>query len=84
MGWHRDRPHFEHMVGISLGAAASMRFRRRLDHGFDRRTMPLPSRSIYHLRGEARQERAQHRADGGDALVNHAAQPVRARPPRYG
>lgn len=54
IGWHRDRPHFEHVVGISLGACASMRFRRRTEHGFDRRTIPLPPRGIYHLHGEAR------------------------------
>ncbi len=55
IGWHRDRPVFEHVVGISLGVAAPMRFRRRLDEGgFARRTVPLPPRSIYHLAGEAR------------------------------
>jgi alkylated DNA repair protein (DNA oxidative demethylase) len=55
IGWHRDRPVFDHVVGISLGVAAPMRFRRRLDDdGFARRTLPLPPRSIYHLAGEAR------------------------------
>jgi alkylated DNA repair dioxygenase AlkB len=56
IGWHRDRPHFEHVVGISLGAEAAMRFRRRTDSGFLRRTLPLPARGIYHLHGEARYE----------------------------
>src|SRR5438270_175772 len=28
IGWHRDRPVFEHVLGISLGAEAVMRFRR--------------------------------------------------------
>ena len=36
IGWHRDRPVFEHVVGLSLGAPATMRFRRRRDKGFDR------------------------------------------------
>ena len=27
IGWHRDRPVFEHVLGISLGAPATMRFR---------------------------------------------------------
>ena len=30
IGWHRDRPVFEHVVGISLGEPATLRFRRRL------------------------------------------------------
>nr|WP_062734306.1 alpha-ketoglutarate-dependent dioxygenase AlkB [Sphingobium abikonense] len=56
IGWHRDRPVFDQVVGISLGASASMRFRRRTQSGFDRRTVPLEPRSIYQLSGEARQE----------------------------
>jgi alkylated DNA repair dioxygenase AlkB len=54
IGWHRDRPLFEHVVGISLGAAASLRFRRRREGGFERRAVPLLPRSAYHLSGEAR------------------------------
>jgi len=56
IGWHRDRPVFDHVLGLSLGAAATMRFRRRRDGGFERRSAPLPPRSIYHLVGEARHE----------------------------
>ncbi|HEU4968238.1 alpha-ketoglutarate-dependent dioxygenase AlkB [Sphingomonas sp.] len=54
IGWHRDRPVFEHVVGVSLGAGATMRFRRRSERGFDRRSLPLPPRAAYHLSGEAR------------------------------
>ncbi len=54
IGWHRDRPVFEHVVGISLGVPATMRFRQRLDTGFARASAPLAPRSIYHLSGEAR------------------------------
>src|SRR3546814_17410101 len=32
IGWHKDRPVFEHVIGVSLGAPATMRFRRRLDN----------------------------------------------------
>jgi alkylated DNA repair protein (DNA oxidative demethylase) len=56
IGWHRDRPVFEHVLGISLGAAAVMQFRRRLPGGFDRMSVLLPPRSIYHLTGEARHQ----------------------------
>jgi DNA oxidative demethylase len=56
IGWHRDRPVFEHVLGISLGAPATMRFRRRRRGGFDRAAALLAPRSIYHLTGEARHE----------------------------
>jgi alkylated DNA repair protein (DNA oxidative demethylase) len=56
IGWHKDRPVFEHVVGISLGAPATMRFRRRAAKGFERVAVPLASRSIYHLTGEIRHE----------------------------
>ncbi len=56
IGWHRDRPVFEHVLGISLGAPATMRFRRRRPDGFDRASVLLAPRSIYHLTGEARHE----------------------------
>ena len=54
IGWHRDRPLFEHVVGVSLGAPAVLRLRRRVERGFERRSLPLPARSAYHLSGEAR------------------------------
>jgi alkylated DNA repair protein (DNA oxidative demethylase) len=54
IGWHRDRPVFEHVVGISLEAPATLRLRRRTTTGFDRAALPLAPRSIYHLGGEAR------------------------------
>ena len=56
IGWHRDRPVFDRVVGISLGAPATMRFRRRRRGGFDRASVLLAPRSIYHLTGEARHE----------------------------
>ena len=56
IGWHRDRPVFEHVFDISLGAPATMRFRRRRRGGFDRAAALLRPRSIYHLTGEARHQ----------------------------
>ena len=56
IGWHRDRPVFAHVLGISLGAPATMRFRRRKPGGFDRASALLAPRSIYHLTGGARHE----------------------------
>ncbi|MDO6415371.1 alpha-ketoglutarate-dependent dioxygenase AlkB [Sphingomonas sp. BIUV-7] len=56
IGWHRDRPAFEHVVGISMGAPAVMRFRRRRSERFDRACAPLAPRGVYHLSGEARHD----------------------------
>jgi alkylated DNA repair protein (DNA oxidative demethylase) len=54
IGWHRDRPVFDHVMGVSLGAPATMRLRRRAPGGFDRFSAELLPRSIYHLSGDAR------------------------------
>lgn len=54
IGWHRDRPVFEDVIGISLGTSATMRFRRRAGAKFERASAPLAPRSVYHLSGEAR------------------------------
>ncbi|MFC7536164.1 alpha-ketoglutarate-dependent dioxygenase AlkB [Sphingomonas sp. GCM10030256] len=55
IGWHKDRPVFEDVVGISLGAAVQLAFRQRLEKGFRRVKLPLETRSAYLLRGEVRQ-----------------------------
>lgn len=54
IGWHRDRPLFAHVAGISLGTDAVMRFRRRRGDRFARASAILAPRSIYHLTGEVR------------------------------
>ncbi len=54
IGWHKDRPLYEHVIGVSLGHAATMRLRRRIDQRFERASVPLAPRSIYHLSGEVR------------------------------
>ena len=56
IGWHKDRPVFEHVIGISLGNPATMRFRRHAGARFERATAPLVPRAAYHLSGEARHE----------------------------
>ncbi|WP_369405258.1 alpha-ketoglutarate-dependent dioxygenase AlkB [Sphingomonas pruni] len=56
IGWHRDRPVYEDVVGISLGEPATLRLRRRKRSGFERVSAPLEPRSIYHLAGEVRHE----------------------------
>lgn len=54
IGWHRDRSVFGHVLGVSLGADATMQFRQRTQRGFARVSALLPARSFYHLSGEAR------------------------------
>ena len=67
IGWHRDRPVFEHVVGISLGTPATLRLRRRTESGFERASLPLAPRSIYHLSGPARHD-WEHGIAGHDEL----------------
>ena len=57
IGWHRDRPQYGEILGLSLTAPATMRFRRRLpEGGFARAEALLPPRAAYLLSGEARSE----------------------------
>ena len=56
IGWHRDRPVFGDVVGISLLAPAPLRFRRRAGAGWERFTLAAEPRSAYLLRGAARHE----------------------------
>lgn len=55
IGWHRDRPIFGDVFGISLGTEAMLRLRRRKPAGFSRYSLPLRPGSLYRLSGEARQ-----------------------------
>ncbi len=54
IGWHRDRPVFAEVVGISLLAPCTFRFRRRVGDGFERKALTLEPRSAYVLSGPAR------------------------------
>ena len=66
IGWHRDRPQYDEVIGISLSAPAILRLRRRLSNGgFERRSVELPRRSLYLLSGEVR-DRWEH------SIVPHA------------
>ena len=67
IGWHRDRPVFETVVGVSLGAPELLRFRQRRERGFSRVELPVEPRSAYLLSGEARHD-WEHRITPGEAL----------------
>ena len=56
IGWHRDRPQFAEVVGISLLSPCVLRFRRPRGDGWERAALPVEPRSAYVLRGPARQE----------------------------
>lgn len=54
IGWNKDKREFGIVVGVSLGAAATMRFRRAQGEGWRRVSHVVRPRSIYVLDGEAR------------------------------
>ena len=55
IGWHRDAPMFgSRIVGVSLAAAARMRFQRTLKSGRETAEITLAPRSAYVLAGAAR------------------------------
>jgi alkylated DNA repair dioxygenase AlkB len=57
LGWHRDVPEFEVVVGVSFASVARMRFRRwppKQPKKADVVSLELAPRSAYVLRGEAR------------------------------
>ena len=56
IGWHRDRPQYGEVLGLSLSAPCVMRLRRRTKSGFHRRSIDLPPRSLYLLSGQVRAE----------------------------
>ena len=56
IGWHKDRPEFGEVVGVSLGAPCTFRLRRRSGAGWERRAFPAEPRSAYTLQGASRTE----------------------------
>jgi alkylated DNA repair protein (DNA oxidative demethylase) len=56
IGWHRDRPVFGDVVGISLLAPARLRFRRKAGDKWERAALIAEPRSAYLLTGPARTE----------------------------
>jgi len=57
LGWHRDVPEFEIVVGVSLGGLARMRLRRyppQKGRNVETITLELAPRAAYVMRGEAR------------------------------
>jgi alkylated DNA repair dioxygenase AlkB len=56
IGWHRDRPVFGDVIGVSLASACRFRFRRKRGSAWQRTAVTLQPRSVYLLRGPVRTE----------------------------
>jgi alkylated DNA repair dioxygenase AlkB len=56
IGWHRDRPEFGDVVGLSLLSPCVLRFRRKQGARWERASLSVEPRSAYLLRGPARTE----------------------------
>lgn len=56
IGWHRDRPVFDDVIGISLLSPCVFRFRRKQGAGWERASLLVEPRSLYLLRGPSRRE----------------------------
>ena len=49
IGWHKDRPEFEHVIGVSLLSPCLFRLRRKRGNGWERASIELQPRSAYLL-----------------------------------
>ena len=56
IGWHRDRPEFAEVVGVSLLSPCTFRLRRRQGTKWERASFVAAPRSAYVLQGPARTE----------------------------
>lgn len=56
IGWHRDRPEFNDVIGVSLLAPCVFRLRRKDGDRWQRASIELLPRSAYLLRGAARDD----------------------------
>jgi alkylated DNA repair dioxygenase AlkB len=54
IGWHRDKAQFDEVVGVSLLAPCSLRFRRKAGASWERAALTVEPRSAYLLSGQAR------------------------------
>lgn len=67
IGWHRDRPMFDDVIGVSFTSPCTFRFRRKSGPKWERRSLTAEPGSMYLLRGPSRTE-WEHSIPGVDAL----------------
>ena len=56
IGWHRDRPAYRDIIGVSFCSSCRFRLRRKRGSGWERAALLVEPRSVYLLRGPARTE----------------------------
>ena len=56
IGWHKDRPTFDDVIGISLLSPCTFRLRRKTGARWERRSFTAEARSAYLLHGPSRTE----------------------------
>lgn len=56
IGWHRDKPMFQDVVGLSFLAPCTLRLRRAAGNGWERRSAGIAPRSAYLLSGPVRDD----------------------------
>ena len=56
IGWHRDKPHYGLIAGVSLLSPCDFRLRRKNGDSWDRQTFVVEPRSVYLLSGPARSD----------------------------
>ena len=56
IGWHKDRPVFGDVMGVSLLSPCTFRFRRKTGARWERRSLRAEPRSAYLLQGPSRHE----------------------------
>ncbi|HEV2503726.1 MAG TPA: alpha-ketoglutarate-dependent dioxygenase AlkB [Mesorhizobium sp.] len=54
IGWHRDKPHFDEIFGLSLASPCTLRFRRKVRTSWQRLNFETPPRSLYRMSGASR------------------------------
>jgi alkylated DNA repair dioxygenase AlkB len=54
IGWHRDRPQYGDVIGVSLPSPCTFRMRRRNGMTWDRASARLDPRSVYLMHGPSR------------------------------
>ena len=54
IGWHRDKPPFGRIFGLSLGSPCKFRFRKPVSEKWQRYTLDAAPRSLYMMSGESR------------------------------
>jgi alkylated DNA repair dioxygenase AlkB len=67
IGWHRDKPVYGQVIGVSLLSSCNFRLRRKIGTRWERASLIVEPRSIYVLDGPARTE-WEHSIPGVDAL----------------